>query len=95
MEMIDCPECEKRISEKAKQCPNCGFEITSGVLRDAKESTKEKDKNMMVGAGVGAAVGVGLVAVTVATGGAILPLTAVLATAFAGGWLGRQTNKKK
>lgn len=25
MALIDCPECGKQISDKAKSCPNCGF----------------------------------------------------------------------
>ncbi len=25
MAMIDCPECEETISNKAKACPHCGF----------------------------------------------------------------------
>lgn len=27
MAMIECPECEKQVSEKAAQCPNCAFPI--------------------------------------------------------------------
>lgn len=95
MAMIDCPECEESISENAKKCPKCGFALTKGVLKEAKNNTKIKDKNMMIGAGVGATVGVGIIAFTVATGGAILPLTALLGTTLAGGFLGRQVKKKK
>lgn len=27
MALINCPECEKQVSDKAKTCPNCGFPI--------------------------------------------------------------------
>jgi len=27
MSMINCPECNKEISDKAKNCPNCGYEF--------------------------------------------------------------------
>lgn len=29
MALIDCPECNKEISDKAQSCPNCGFPINS------------------------------------------------------------------
>lgn len=27
MALINCPECNKEISDKAKACPNCGYEL--------------------------------------------------------------------
>lgn len=27
MSLINCPECGKKISDKAKVCPGCGYEI--------------------------------------------------------------------
>lgn len=27
MSLINCPECNKEISDKAKSCPNCGYEL--------------------------------------------------------------------
>lgn len=27
MSLIKCPECNKEISDKAKNCPNCGYEL--------------------------------------------------------------------
>ena len=27
MSLINCPECNKEISDKAKCCPNCGYEL--------------------------------------------------------------------
>lgn len=28
MALINCPECGKEVSDKAKTCPNCGIAIT-------------------------------------------------------------------
>lgn len=27
MALIECPECKKEISDTAKTCPNCGYEL--------------------------------------------------------------------
>ncbi|MFA5516114.1 MAG: hypothetical protein WDA20_07485 [Desulfuromonadales bacterium] len=35
MALIDCPECQKQISEQAVACPHCGF-----PQRDAKRAEK-------------------------------------------------------
>jgi len=29
MPLVNCPECEKEISESARACPHCGFEETA------------------------------------------------------------------
>ena len=29
MALIDCVECRKQVSDKAKNCPNCGYPINS------------------------------------------------------------------
>ena len=31
MALIQCPECGKEVSEKAKNCPNCGIPIDTNV----------------------------------------------------------------
>lgn len=30
--LIECPECKKEISDKAKTCPNCGYPISSEII---------------------------------------------------------------
>ena len=31
MALINCPECNKSVSDTAKECPNCGFDIKKYV----------------------------------------------------------------
>ena len=33
MALISCPECNKRVSEKAPQCPNCGAPIATETVK--------------------------------------------------------------
>ena len=40
MSLIHCPECKKQISNTAKECPNCGYQLE-------KERKKENDKRMI------------------------------------------------
>lgn len=37
MALINCPECGKEISDKAKSCPNCGCPIKEASIESAKE----------------------------------------------------------
>lgn len=56
MPLINCPECEKQVSDKAPTCPNCGFPLNSissneassdaeGTQSDQPESVTEKQKD--------------------------------------------------
>jgi len=36
MALINCPECEKEISDKTKACPHCGFPIPEQKQQDAE-----------------------------------------------------------
>jgi len=72
MSMIKCPECEKKISDEARKCPQCGCKIPACL------STGEK----IAGGAVGAvAAGAGTAAVTSAacgiTMGTVGPAVAV------------------
>ncbi|OYT14928.1 MAG: hypothetical protein B7C24_15725 [Bacteroidetes bacterium 4572_77] len=40
MALIKCPECKKKISEYAKNCPHCGYRITTSVVSKAKADSK-------------------------------------------------------
>lgn len=42
MALINCPECEKQISDKAHACPNCGFPL---CVEATLPKTKSKPKN--------------------------------------------------
>lgn len=33
MALVNCPECNKEISDSAKQCPSCGYEIQKEITR--------------------------------------------------------------
>lgn len=36
MALINCPECNKEVSDKAEMCPNCGFGVAKYVIRQNK-----------------------------------------------------------
>ncbi len=38
MALINCPECGKQISDSAKMCPHCGYELFDYKLRNVKKS---------------------------------------------------------
>lgn len=40
MALINCPECNKEISDKAKSCPNCGFPIQEQIIKSKSSSIK-------------------------------------------------------
>ena len=41
MALINCPECEKEISDKAKSCPNCGYELNPQASQPKQPSKKK------------------------------------------------------
>ena len=43
MPIINCPECGKQVSDRAVQCPNCGFGVNSFLLRE-KQIAKAQDE---------------------------------------------------
>ena len=32
MALINCPECEKQVSDKAVSCPNCGYAVAAATV---------------------------------------------------------------
>lgn len=42
--LINCPECGKEVSDKAKICPNCGFSI-SDYIKDKLKSQLEQEED--------------------------------------------------
>ena len=46
MALINCPECAKEISDKAKSCPNCGCPLQKQVkIEDLKENNSFEPRN--------------------------------------------------
>ena len=48
MALINCPECNKQVSDNAKSCPDCGFPIRDYVdgLRPEKEEVGRKKRRI-------------------------------------------------
>ncbi len=46
MAMINCPECEKQISNQAKNCPHCGCPTPSKLLKKSSSFTFHKAINI-------------------------------------------------
>jgi hypothetical protein len=40
MALIECPECKKEISDKAKECPHCGYPIVKKEEKKKQETKK-------------------------------------------------------
>lgn len=47
MAMIKCPECGKKISDKAEACPNCGCPIDKNSLNNIDNQKKPKKNNAL------------------------------------------------
>ena len=43
--LIKCPECKKEISDKAKSCPNCGYDFD---YDDFEEETESKESTLSI-----------------------------------------------
>lgn len=43
MALINCPECNKEVSDKAEVCPNCGFGVAKYVVRQNKIEKIQKE----------------------------------------------------
>ena len=43
MALINCPECNKQVSEHAQTCPNCGFQIERYFYQKAREANASQD----------------------------------------------------
>lgn len=40
MALIQCPECQKEISDQAKFCPNCGYKLNAMSVEDKNKIKK-------------------------------------------------------
>lgn len=45
MALITCPECGKQISERATNCPNCGYPLHSQTTKQTRNGVKPKNSN--------------------------------------------------
>lgn len=48
--IINCPECELQVSDKAYSCPHCGFPLKEDARpqKPRRHSSKEKDYQMVL-----------------------------------------------
>jgi hypothetical protein len=49
MALLPCPECKKKISETAGQCPHCGYQLTADVIAKSKENQARSKKYAGIG----------------------------------------------
>lgn len=42
MALINCPECEKEISDQAVACPHCGYQMSEEITQNAEVSKEEE-----------------------------------------------------
>ena len=47
MALITCPECGKQVSEKATNCPNCGFPISGYEVQTIEQTGKKFKKQKL------------------------------------------------
>ena len=40
MALINCPECNRRVSDRAKSCPSCGYPIVASLKKEADSENK-------------------------------------------------------
>ena len=40
MALKNCPECDKEVSDKAKNCPNCGYPLIENETNEKKKKVK-------------------------------------------------------
>ena len=60
MALVNCPECGKEISDKAKSCPNCAYPIQAVTV----EATAKKWKGIKLTGGILVPVGLVIVFAT-------------------------------
>lgn len=48
MALIRCSECDKEISDKAKQCPHCGYQFSKIKKSDVRNIKQKKDQSIRI-----------------------------------------------
>ena len=49
MALIECPECGKMVSDKAEDCPNCGFPISAMIIEPQKPLSEGLNNTLIYG----------------------------------------------
>lgn len=49
MALIKCPECGKMVSDKAEDCPNCGFPISAMIIEQQKPLSEGLNNTLIYG----------------------------------------------
>lgn len=49
MALIACPECKKKISETAGNCPKCGYQLTPEKIAEIKKKEQQAQKASGIG----------------------------------------------
>lgn len=49
MALITCPECKKKISDTASNCPNCGYQLTPEKVSKIKKEEQQVQKGCAIG----------------------------------------------
>jgi uncharacterized membrane protein YvbJ len=44
MALIVCPECKKKVSETASNCPKCGYQLTPEKISEIKKNEQQAKK---------------------------------------------------
>ena len=42
--IVDCPECEHRVSDRAAACPQCGFPVAAELTAERERAAAEADR---------------------------------------------------
>lgn len=49
MPLVKCPDCRKRVSDSASQCPKCGYPLTPEIVLALREKEQRRNKSYAVG----------------------------------------------
>ena len=58
MALIQCPECNKEVSDQSKTCPHCGFQLKGMSYDDKKKAGKLAGKVFLVVLAIAIFVGI-------------------------------------
>ena len=49
MALIACPECKKKVSDSAGNCPKCGYQLTPEKIAEIKKKEQQTQKGCAIG----------------------------------------------
>jgi predicted nucleic acid-binding Zn ribbon protein len=56
MSLIHCPECQKKISDKAASCPDCGYPVPVKKSKQELEYERQRTRSAGINAFFGASI---------------------------------------